>query len=122
MAARVAHEGGHLSVVKAPSNVTEYAKSGPKMSKLQLKLRAGQNATRKRKADEHNSLKKKELSNEINRLETAQQTKAPKRRGPLIHVEAPTLDDDDVAGPFFKTESDELYVVIIRFVLKQFFY
>jgi hypothetical protein len=47
MAARVAHEGGHLRLIKAPENVTEYVKSGPKMSKLQVKLRSNQNNYRK---------------------------------------------------------------------------
>lgn len=47
MAARVAHEGGHLRVIAAPDNVEDYVKSGPKMSALQVSLRATQNAARR---------------------------------------------------------------------------
>lgn len=47
MAARVLHEGGKLRVFKVEGDVTEFVKSGPQLSKLQVKLRAGQNAARK---------------------------------------------------------------------------
>jgi hypothetical protein len=49
MASRVVHEGGILRVLKHKEggNVAEFEKSGPKLSALQTKLRAGQNAARR---------------------------------------------------------------------------
>ncbi len=49
MASRVAHEGGVLRILgdKETAAATEFEKSGPRLSKLQTQLRAGQNAKRR---------------------------------------------------------------------------
>jgi len=115
MASRVVHEGGILRVLKHKEggNVAEFEKSGPKLSALQTKLRAGQNAARRAKAEQHQAMLRQTVDEEIKTLEikkaTAKYPVGPVKRKPRAPV--PTfaaLDDDDVAGSFFDGADGEM--------------
>lgn len=117
MTARVAHEGGHLRLLKAPENVYEFAKSGAQVSAKTYQQRSAQIGWRRTKLQDRQKELKVELNKEVRREEKAKLKKVlDERQKELaafkekeaqrklkstvkqVHVQ---LDDDDVAGDFF---------------------
>lgn len=116
MTARVKHAGGHLSILKPPSDVYEYAKGGARLSDKQMALRADQTKWRKAKTSERQKELKMELDMNIRKAEKERLKKlirqqhkdAELRREKLRDVtKYEELSDDDVAGNFFDDEIGE---------------
>lgn len=65
MASRTVHHGGKLNLIKAPENTDQYQKSGPKLSKVHVQLRATQNSARRKQALEYQASIKKEIEQDV---------------------------------------------------------
>jgi hypothetical protein len=130
MTARIAHEGGHLRVLKAPDNVYEYAKGGAKLSERTMMQRAAATGFRKLKVvDREKELRvqlddaiRKEEKRKLQKLVKQQRSEAEealqklqeKREKNRTEIEQIKLVDDDVAGDFFDDVIGDNFAPVIE--------